>query len=93
MLQDYRQKLTPVRWTFPTDVPVYILTSGVYCLSQHGTNRPVMVRTVQEGTNSPRYEQSKVQIVREPDELILQLCVGYLLKSGEPIFKIFTLGA
>jgi len=28
----------------------------------HGT----VVRTVQEGTNSPRYEQSKVRIVREP---------------------------
>jgi len=28
-----------------------------------------MVRTVQEGTNSPRYEQSKVRIVREPGKL------------------------
>jgi len=29
-----------------------------YCLSQHGTNRPVMVRTV-HGTNSPGYEKSR----------------------------------
>ena len=47
-----------------------------------GRYKQSMVRTVQEGTNSPRYEQSKVRIVREPPRLYISV----VYSGGDVIF-------